>query len=566
MASLIRSFKTYPKGPSLFVGFDEDIYRPGTWIFSYRKQDTDTALSVIDGLGTAFETKLGPAPWKGLTAAYKQEQKSNYIWHEEEKRYSTPDERAVRAAWKQDTFLHHKMKRTQLEPCHITYTPFECANINVYKDTTILNTMTSGGSIGTASALPPEWDLNSYFQSIDGATEWNTFKEDDDAAAEDDSFKSDMDESTLSNDNHHTPGTQEPPSSIHIHQPPPLRVPPMEDDQHDAIHQLPLDLRPSNAQPNEVLSIAGSSEDDDDDDDDDNMIDTPNTHKRPNSNIYQAPALENKSHTFHLVSIESLKLHSGIPPADQGEIHPVAAQLNSWFNNPDRHRDKQESPSLLDWLIKVTLACHKGSPTRKSMECILDQNWSLSVTVFWHSTILKQTPMIQQLADIHPLAIPGTSWQPTLIIAYMTDTEDLDAITAALASTWIFSNPLIQDSAVIPAFLLDLSFHTNITPDELVPWLTKLDSEQPQTQMQALRYWQTWLYFKQIPDREEHTTEPMSIPTPYIDVSEDTQLLLNLEYIKSRVTLSNNTTEVLSFTSSPPRAPSPPHVDAGEAF
>ena len=139
------------------------------------------------------------------------------------------------------------------------------------------------------------------------------------------------------------------------------------------------------------------------------------------------------------------------------------------------------------------------------------------------------------LAGIPSSIPPNTLWIPILPIAFITSTEEVDRLTAALADSWIFSNPLVNDQALIPHFLLDFSFQTGLTVDEILPWLFGLKAESAKVQMSVIRYWQTWLYFKQVSDNGSRTSEAIPLPSPRISMVEDSSTLLNLPYIKSRI-------------------------------
>ena len=103
----------------------------------------------------------------------------------------------------------------------------------------------------------------------------------------------------------------------------------------------------------------------------------------------------------------------------------------------------------------------------------------------------------------------------------------------------------------------------------MVPWLLELESETPQVQVTALRYWQTWLYYKHVADSEALQPEPMSLPTPTIDLTENTELLLDLQYILARTELSSSATTIYTnyFKRNQQETPTPtPNVDSGDSL
>jgi len=103
---------------------------------------------------------------------------------------------------------------------------------------------------------------------------------------------------------------------------------------------------------------------------------------------------------------------------------------------------------------------------------------------------------------------------PILPIAFINSTDEVDRMTAAIADSWIFSNLLVNDQALIPHFLLDFSYQTGITVEEFLPWLFGLKAESAQVQMSVIRYWQTWLYFTQVSDNKSRTSEAIPLPSP----------------------------------------------------
>ena len=180
LASLIRSFRTRSKGPSLFVGFDRDIYRPGSYIFTFRKHDKTEAITLIDGMGISLTLRLGTAVWKAFTIPARHAQENSYKHDDEQGRFSTQEERTVLKSWSHDIFKGRaKSKYQQQISCPIKHSIFECQGINAFKDATILNVYQSlHGSQGTATNIPPDWDLQSYFNSVNSAVAWDTIEND----------------------------------------------------------------------------------------------------------------------------------------------------------------------------------------------------------------------------------------------------------------------------------------------------------------------------------------------------------------------------------------------------
>jgi len=227
-------------------------------------------------------------------------------------------------------------------------------------------------------------------------------------------------------------------------------------------------------------------------------------------------------------------------------VNEIQAAMNKWYDDTERKRDKDEDRTNLDWMTALIVSEELHSHVWTELNEILTQNWSLSHTMYWLTTTVKFAPQIVSLSNaiLNPPA--NTVWTPTLPVAILTDTEIIDLLTATLSNTWIFHNSLIHDPDLIPPFLLDLSFQTDIETERFVEVIHTLDSETPQNQMSVIRYWQAWLYIKQISDNESRTSNTMAFPTPYIQLSDDTNQLLNLQYIHSRVQLSQPSTLLIT--------------------
>ena len=216
--------------------------------------------------------------------------------------------------------------------------------------------------------------------------------------------------------------------------------------------------------------------------------------------------------------------------------------MNKWYDDPEWNRDKEEDRTNLIWMTALIASEKLHSPIWTDLNEILTQNWTLSETIYWFTTTVKFTPQIVLISNAALNPSQNTIWTPTLPIAILNSFDDLDLLAATLSDTWIFHHPHIQGPELIPQFILDLSFQTEIDTQRFVEWINLLASESPQDQMSVIRYWQTWLYFKQVSDNESRTSDAMARPTPYIQLSDNTSQLLNLQYIRSRVQLSATST------------------------
>jgi len=234
------------------------------------------------------------------------------------------------------------------------------------------------------------------------------------------------------------------------------------------------------------------------------------------------------------------KTPSVLAPFDADSIEPILAGLNKWYDQPGLKRDKEEDQTHLEWMSSLIATSEKGSTLRKSFRTALNQKLPLSDTTYWMTFIAKFSPIVMTLAGI-PSAVPrNTLWTPILPIAFINSIDEVDRMTAAISNSCIFSNPLVNDQELIPHFLLDFSYQTGITVEEFLPWLFGLKAETEQVQMLVIRYWQTWLYFKQVSDNESQTSEAIPLPSPRISMVEDSPILLNLPCIKSRIESSKD--------------------------
>ena len=619
LASLIRSFRTRSRGPPLFIGFDRDIHRPDVYVFTFRAQDREEAMAIIDGLGIALAIRIGPAIWKAFTVTARKVQENSYKYDKESERFSTQEERTVHNTWNHDIFQGRNKSQQQQVSCPIKHSTFECREINAFKDTTILSVFPSAnGSVTTATQIPADWDLLTYFNSVNSAVAWDTAEEDEIDFDDIPSDTSEMDTSHAPSLTHDRP----PPAEIDVPNKSPPRLPPMQEEQHNAIHHLPEELKPHHADANSATSESSpnanhdatsqtgaghsttnissddSSEDSsddshsssqapthsnnpkpqedsgpeeaeqenyefaegEDDDDDEEMPtslpdeDDPNgpaedmeheEHVPNNLPALPPPAKEDKSKTLKLFSLETCQSNpSALTPTDPDNLEPIRAGLNKWYDHPARKRDKEEDRTHLEWMAALIATSDNDSTLRQSYNSALKPGWSLSDTIYWLTFLAKFSPIVMTLAGIPSSIPPNTLWTPILPIAFITSTEEVDRLTAALADSWIFSNPLVNDQALIPHFLLDFSFQTGLTVDEILPWLFGLKAESAKVQMSVIRYWQTWLYFKQVSDNESRTSEAIPLPSPRISMVEDSSTLLNLPYIKSRIETYKDLTEI----------------------
>jgi len=211
LASLIRSFRTCSRGPPLFVGFNRDIHRPDVYVFTFRQQDWEEAMAIINGLGIALTIRIGPAIWKAVTVTSRKVQENSYKYDKEAERFSTQEERTVHNTWNHDIFQGRNKSHQQQVSCPIKHSTFECREINAFKDTTILSVFPSAnGSITTATQIPDDWDLESYFNFVNSAAAWNTAEEDEIDFEDVSSGESEMDTSQASSTVHDRP----PPAEI----------------------------------------------------------------------------------------------------------------------------------------------------------------------------------------------------------------------------------------------------------------------------------------------------------------------------------------------------------------
>ena len=198
-------------------------------------------MAIIDGPGIALTIHIGPAIWKAFTVTSRKVQENSYKCDKEAERFSTQEERTVHSTWNHDIFQGRNKSHQQQVSCPIKHSTFECREINAFKDTTILSVFPSAnGSVTTATQIPEDWDLLTYFNSVNSAVAWNTAEEDeidfDDVSSE----ASGMDTSQASSTVHDRP----PPSrdrctknvpaltathargAIRCHPPPPRRIEP----------------------------------------------------------------------------------------------------------------------------------------------------------------------------------------------------------------------------------------------------------------------------------------------------------------------------------------------------
>ena len=187
-------------------------------------------------------------------------QENSYKYDKETERFSTQEERTVHNTWNHDIFQGRNKSHQQQASCPIKHSTFECREINAFKDSTILSVFPSAnGSITTATPTPEDWDLLSYFNSVNSAVAWNAAKEDeidfDDVSSE----VSAMDTSQASSTVHDRP----PPAEIDVPKMSPPQLPPMQEEQSDAIHHLPEELNPHHAEaPNVPASEPSPSNED----------------------------------------------------------------------------------------------------------------------------------------------------------------------------------------------------------------------------------------------------------------------------------------------------------------
>ena len=170
--------------------------------------------------------------------------------------------------------------------------------------------------------------------------------------------------------------------------------------------------------------------------------------------------------------------------------------------------------------------------------------WPLSDTIYWFSSTAKFSPIGMSLAGIASSIPKNTLSVPILPISFIIASANIDRLTSSTANSWIFTNPMIQDSEQIPYFLMDFSYQSGLMLDKLIPWILGLEVESERVQMSVIRYWQTWLYFKQASDNKSRTFEPIPLPSPYISVEEDTSILFNLQHMLSRVDTAKDNTEI----------------------
>jgi len=215
------------------------------------------------------------------------------------------------------------------------------------------------------------------------------------------------------------------------------------------------------------------------------------------------PAKEDKSKTLKLFSLETCQRNpSALTPVDTDSVEPILVGLNKWYHFPGQNRDKEEDQTHLEWLSALIATSDKDSSLRKSYNAALNRKWPLSDTIYWITFIAKFSPIVMTLAGIPSSIPPNTLWTPILPIAFINSTDEVDRMIAAIANSWIFSNPLVNNQELTPHFLLDFSYQTGITVKEFLPWLFRLKAESAQVQMSVIHYWQTWLYFKQVSDNK----------------------------------------------------------------
>jgi len=479
----------------------------------------------------------------------------------------------------------------------------------------------ANGSVTTATQIPDNWDLESYFNSVNSAIAWNAAEEDEIDFDDVSSGASEMDTSQASANVNDLP----PPAEIDVPKMSPPRLPPMQEEQSNAIHHLPEELNPqhvdtqnspasehshpshedqatasqtgaghstinisseesldddslgsslppdhsNNPKPQEDSGPEEIEQEDDDEFDDDNdddaempssPFDEEELNGPPEAMEHEEdvpnnlpppfpPAKEDKSKTLKLFSLETCQRNpSALTPVNADSAEPILAGLNKWYNSPRRKWDKEEDRTHLEWLTALIATSDKASTLGKAYNNALQQWWPLSDTMCWITFIAKFSPIVMTLAGIPSSIPPNTLWTPILPIAFINSTDEVDRMTAAIADSWIFSNPLVNDQALMPHFLLDFSFQTGITAEELLPRLFGLKAELAQAQMSVIRYWQTWLYFKQVSDNESRTSEAIPLPSPRISMVEDSSILLNLPYIKSRVESSKDLIEIQHST------------------
>jgi len=175
---------------------------------------------------------------------------------------------------------------------------------------------------------------------------------------------------------------------------------------------------------------------------------------------------------------------------------------NKWCDCPGRNRDKEEDRTHLEWRATLITTSDKNSSLQKSHNAALNRKWPLSDTTCWMTFTAEFSPIVMTLAGIPSSIPPNTLWTPILPIAFINSTDEVDRMTAAIANSWTFSNPLVNDQELIPHFLLDFSCQTGIAVEEFLPWLFGLKAESAQVQMSVIRCWQTWLHFEQVSDNE----------------------------------------------------------------
>jgi len=155
------------------------------------------------------------------------------------------------------------------------------------------------------------------------------------------------------------------------------------------------------------------------------------------------PAKEDKSKTLKLFSLETRqRTPSALTPVDTNSVEPILAGLNKWYDCPGRNRDKEEDRTHLEWLAALIATSDKDSSLRKSYNAALNQKWPLSDTMYWITFIAKFSPIVMTLACIPSSIPPNTLWTPILPIAFINSTDEVDGMTAAIANSWMFSNPL----------------------------------------------------------------------------------------------------------------------------
>jgi len=215
------------------------------YVFTYRQQDKQEAMAIIDGLGIALTIRLGPATWKAFTVTPRKVQENSYKYDKEKECFLTQEERTVHNSWNHEIIQGRNKSHQQQVSCPIKQSTFECQGINAFKDTTILSVSSSAnGSVTTATQIPADWELLSYFNSVNSAVAGNTAKEDkvdfDDVSSAMSGRASYMDTSQTSSTAHDRP----PPAEIDVPKMSPPHLPPTQEEQSEAIHHLPEELKP----------------------------------------------------------------------------------------------------------------------------------------------------------------------------------------------------------------------------------------------------------------------------------------------------------------------------------